>query len=467
MEFLQEGEKLLVDRMLASLSKRQVHNGRRGSYYEGKFIPPYVTAGLPEYARNLKLVVGWPKIVVDVLEERLDVTGWTSPDLEGVFRENAVPVEASKVHTESFVYGMSFMSVTAGGDGEPEVLIRGHSPTTTTGVFNYRTRRLDAAITRQVGEDGEVTDVDLWLPDEIVTISRGSGGPWEVVGRQEHNFGRVPMVAFPNQAGLTDPMGRSEITPDIIAATDSASRAMVAMDVNRTFFSAPRMYGVNVEQDMFVGPDGSPVNPWKLVSGRMIMAPPPENEGDPEVKLGQFDPMSPGPYLDQIRGLSSVVAAEAAIPPSYLGFVTDNPTSADAIRQNEARLIKRAERRQVQFDNPWGEVAQLSQMALGVEPDPSVRMKWAEASTPTFAATTDAIMKQMQVQILPAGSAVALDKLGYSEDDKRTIEREWSQQRSLLRSANLAQAGAGVPQEAIDAARANRPAVEGQVPATE
>lgn len=458
MEFLQDGEKLLVDRMLTSLSARQIHNDRRGKYYTGKFLPPYVTAGLPEYARNLKLVVGWPKIVVDILEERLDVLGWTDPALEGVFFENAVPVEASKVHIESFVYGMAFVSVTGGGPGEPEVMIRGHSPVTTTGVFNHRTRRLDAAITRQVGDDGEVSAADLWLPDEIVSIARVSGGPWEVVARQDHNLGRVPMVPFANQAGLTDPMGRSEITPDIIAATDSASRAMVSMDVNRTFFSAPRMYGVNVEQDMFVGADGQPVNPWRLVSGRMMMAPPPENEGDPEVKFGQFDPMSPGPYLEQIRGLSSVVAAEAGIPPSYLGFVTDNPTSADAQRQHEARLIKRAERRQSQFDNPWSDVGQLVQIALGGEPDPSVRMRWADASTPTVAATTDAMLKQTQMQMLPPGSEVALDKLGYSQDEKRTIQREWAQQRTMQRSALLGQSG--VSQEAIDAARANRPPVE-------
>lgn len=457
MDFLAEGEKLLVDKMLSNLAGYQMSNHRHETYYRGDYVPPFVTAGLPEYARQLKMVVGWPKTVVDVLEERLDVLGWTDKNLDAVFHENAVAVEAPKIHRESFIYGMSFASVTAGGEGEPEVLIRGHSAKTTTGVFNERTRRLDAAITRQVGPDGEVSQVDLWLPNEIVSTARGRGGLWEVVDRQWHGFGRVPMVPFPNQARMGDPMGKSEITNPIIAATDSAARALTAMDVNRSFYSAPRMYGVNVDQDMFVGADGNPVNPWKLVSGRVWLAPPPENEGDPEAKLGQFDPISPGPYLDQIRGLSQQVASEGAIPPSYLGFVTENPASGDSIRMSEARLVKRAERRQTQFQYPWTDVAVLTQMALGMDVDPAVRMKWAEASTPTVAATTDAMVKNVQAQIVPPGSSVVLDRLRFSPEEQRTIQREWASYRTMQRTSMLSQSGAPVPQEAVDAARANRP----------
>lgn len=457
MAALSGDEHRLVDSLLGQLASFQTANLEQERHYAGKFVPPYLTAGLPEYARNLRMVVGWPRTVVDVLEERLDVLGWDDDRLDGVFLENALPVEASQVHREAFVFGVGFMSVTAGGGDEPEVLVRAHSPKTTTGLLNQRSRRLDAALTRQVDADHVVRRADLWLKDQVVVLTRAQeGSPWEVVERRRHGFGRVPLVAFVNQPRVSKPFGTSEITPGIISATHSATRALTAMDVNRAFYSAPRMYGVNVEEDMFTDATGQAVNPWQLVTGRMLMAPPPDEVGAPEVRLGQFDPISPGPYLEQIKGLSQQVAAEAAIPPSYLGFVTENPSSADAIRQMEARLVKRAERRQTQFSFPWSQVGQLVQMALGAESDSRVRVKWAEASTPTLAATTDALVKGVQAGIYPPGSSYVMDQLRISQSDQEKLQAEWARERSMARSSLLSRLEQ-VDGEASRAAAANRP----------
>ena len=90
----------------------------------------------------------------------------------------------------------------------------------------------------------------------------------EVAERIPHSMGRVPLVAVVNRTRAGDRRGRSEITPGIITAINSATRALRAMDVNREFFSTPQRYGIGLSEENFEGVDS-----WKLISTRMLLAP--------------------------------------------------------------------------------------------------------------------------------------------------------------------------------------------------
>lgn len=457
MDFLGDDERALVDKLESDLSSYQTANVEHERYYDGTFQPRMLGIGLPENARNLKMVVGWPATAVDVLEERLDITGWQDSDLDDCFHDNALAVEASQVHTDALVYGCSFVSVTAGGEDEPEQLVRGHAATQTTGVLNSRTGLLDAAISIRGGDNGREF-LTLWTSEEIVETTRAGGGAWEVIDRTEHGLGRVPMVAFVNRPRVGNRRGQSEITAAVRRYTDSAVRALLAMDVNREFFSAPQRYIVGASEDQFVDAAGRPRNPWEIVTGR-VWAVGPSDEGEEQPKLGQFDPMSPGPYLDQVKGLALQFAAEAGIPPMYLGVATDQAASADAIRAMEARLVKRAERRQVQFGRSWAEVARLVRAGreggLAREAEASAA-KWREASTPTLAATADAMMKLVQTSILPASSSVVLDRLGFDPQEQTLIRNESAREQAGSRLAQLKQLAQSASGEAVEAARQSR-----------
>ena len=130
------------------------------------------------------------------------------------------------------------------------------------------------------------------------------------------------------------------------------------MDVNRECFSAPQRYAIGMSADDFVGPDGRPLNPWQILTGR-VWSTGEVGDDEREPKLGEFDPQPPGPFLDQIEGLAQLAAAEAGLPSHYFGLRGDQATSADAIRAMEARLVKRAERRQKSFGRSWSQVSRL------------------------------------------------------------------------------------------------------------
>lgn len=453
-------EKALVDKMLDQISGHSQANREHEAYYDGSFAARLLSISTPEHVgRMLQTVSGWAGTAVDVLEERLDFLGFSDDDLVEAFDANALDEESGQVHLDTLIFGIGFASVTAGGDGEPEQLVRGHDAKNTTGIINHRTRLLDAALTREV-KNGEVVGVDLWLPNTIVSARRArDGAPWEVTDRADHKLGAVPMVPFVNRARTGARGGKSEVTAPLRRYADAAVRTLVSMDVNREFFSAPQRYAIGMDQDDFVGPDGRPLNPWQILTGR-VWSTGAIADDEKEPKLGEFSPQPAGPFLDQIEGLAQLAAAEAGLPSHYFGLRGDQATSADAIRAMEARLVKRAERRQKSFGRSWSEVSRMiraQQAGTTVAEVEASRTRWGNPATPTVGATMDAMVKAVQAGLAPGNSRVIWDRVGFTPEEQRLLEREVVQQRLDTRTALISGASKNVGDKSSASAGAGTP----------
>ena len=455
---LDNHEEKTISALMNRLEGYSPANALHEAYYDGTFSVKYLGIAIPEEAKALRMVAGWATTTVDVLEERLIWNGWTSPELKDVYYDNALDSESSQIHLDSLIYGTSYISVTAGGDGEPEALIRGHDARNTVGIMNHRTRRLDVALTRSLNNEGNVDGLTLWLPHEIIELSReDKTNTLVVTDRVEHTLGRVPMVQQVNRPRTGDRGGKSEITRAVRSYTDSAVRALTGMEVNREFFSSPQRYMIGLGAEDMVDANGNRVDPWKILAGRIWGVPGIELEDEngeltgeiEKPEIGEFSPISPGPYLEQISGLARQLAAEAGLPAEYLGVTQSNPSSADAIVKGESRLIRRAEKRQSQFGHSWDDVGLLTQAVLGVEGE-RPRSMWMDPSTPTMAATTDAMVKATQAKLVPSGSEVVLRKLRFSEDEIRQIQREMALERSAMITSSIG--NRNISEQAIRAA---------------
>lgn len=419
--------------------------------YSGEWATRQFGISIPPNMRNLRTVAGWCGTVVDVLEERLDWLGWSTIDgddtlgLQQVYDANELDVDSGMAHLDALIFGVSFVTIGTGMAGEPSPLITPNSPRTATGVWSSRTRRLEAAVVAEMS-NGRLSGVTLYLPEQTVTVD--TRAVWTVVERDMHNLGRVPVVMVPNRVRGSRETGRSEISKAVRYYADAAARTLLGLEVNREFYNAPQRIGLNVSDDMFVDADGNPVSPWTSIMGRTWNVPPnEEGEAPPDVK--QFPPSSPAPYIDQVKGYATLLAAEAGIPPTYLGFQTDNPASADAIRAGEARLVKRAERRQASFGRAWREVGRLALlMRDGTIPedfDSRVSVRWRDASTPTRAASADEASKLVGAGIIPTDSQVTYDRIGLTpaEQAKITVDKKRAQALQLATSIGAA-AGSAV-----------------------
>lgn len=425
---LTNDELLLIQTLIHKLNRHQFQNSVRERYYEGKNRLKDLNISIPPGLKNLDTVVGWAGTAVDVLEEHLDFEGYIGGEqfgLTDIYRANELDLESSQGHKDALIYGTGFVFVGKGMEGEPDPLITIESPKRATAIYDMRTRRPMAALLANYDDEGRVESGSVYLSNETIYFEMMNRTYVETM-RDVHNLGRVPCAPLINNPRSGDPWGRSEITRGVISLVDSAVRTLVGAEVAREFFSAPQRYILGADESAFLDPDGNPTNGWSVIQGRVLGIAYNDDDGVmPQV--GQFQANSPAPYFEQIRAYANLLAAETAIPSSYLGYPSDNPASADAIRAMESRLVKKAERRQKQFGRTWQEVARLALLIRDGEVPVDfgiVRPIWRDASTPTVAASADAAVKLIQAGVLLPDSDVTYNRLGFSDSDKAQLQRD-------------------------------------------
>lgn len=434
-----------AERDSAAMLRSRLHrvamkNRLKSDLYESKRNAEDLGISIPEGMDELiNAVIGWPGTVVDVLEERLDFQGWTGADdlnLVDAFDDNQLAVESGRGHLDALIYGCGFVAVGRGdvSAGEPKILISVESTESCTVEWDYRLRRAKAALSQTRDEHGVPVMETLYLPNETIRFERVRG-ELVVADRDPHGLGRVPVARSLNRDRASDLRGRSEITRAVEYYTYASLRTLTGLEVNREFYTTPKWTALNTDPAVFgMGEDKSAAENrkagWTSTAGRLNAIPPQVDENDQpiEPKLHEFRPAPPTPYIDQVKLYSQLLAAESGMPATYLGFVTDNPASADSIRQQEYRLVKRAERRQVSFGLAWREVAYLSLLLRDGAVDPDVfrqvGVKWRDASTPTRAASADEAAKLIGSGVLPADSSVTYDRIGLSQQEQQQLERD-------------------------------------------
>lgn len=442
--FLNRTEDEAVTALRHKLQRVSLHNREKSDLYEGKRTAEDLGISAPEGLPELvQAVIGWPGTVVDVLEERLEFRGWTGVDalnLRDVYRDNQLGVEAGRGHLDSLVYGCGFITVGRGLPGEPEVLVSVESTESCTVEWDYRLRRARMALSQTRDESGVIIMETLYLPNETIGFEQVNG-EMKVVRRDPHNLGRVPVARLLNRERASDVHGRSEITRPVVYLTDAAVRTLCGMEINREFYTTPKWTALNTDPEVFGMSEAKSESEnrragWKSTAGRLNVIPPQEDAtgGLLEPKLHEFRPAPPTPYIEQIRAYSQLLAAESGIPAPYLGFVTDNPSSADSIRQQEYRLVKRAERRQMSFGSAWLEVAYLATLFRDGVVDPvqfrELGVSWRDASTPTRAAAADEAQKLIAAGVFPPDSQVTYDRIGLTVQEQQQLRRD--RQRSSV-----------------------------------
>lgn len=434
---LTDDEQRAIATLNARLEHYAVPNFEANAYYEGAQALKEPGFAIPEdVARKLAPVAGAPGTVVDVLDERLEFLGWDDAmsgndelGLAEAYDENELDSEAPMGHVDALIYGLAWVRV--GTDHDSDVpLITTHAPTATTGVRDPRTRRLRSVWSVVQVKDARAVRGVLDLPDESIPVVMGDDKRWhldhDAGGRDEHGMGRVPVVALPNRTRSGRRQGRSEITKVIRGLTDDMMRAGLGMGTNSLFYSIPQLMLLGRGPEAFVDRHGNPLPGWRVLAGHAL-AIKKDAEGDVP-KVHQVTVASPQPFIEQLREFRMQVAAEAGMPADYLGIQTANPTSADAIRAGEARLVRRAERRQSSFGRAWLEVARLVLLVRDGEIPTDfaqrVTPEWQSAATPTRAAAADEVTKLVSAGVLRPDSPVVRKRLLLSRSEARMLEAE-------------------------------------------
>ncbi len=430
---LEHDEQKSFDAMVAQLNRCGPRNRVRKAYYDAKVGLKSLGIAIPQELEGIDSVLGWPALAVDKLAARCKLQGYTSPSssdfgLSDIFAANDMTVGAAQAHLAAMQYSVSFAFVTAGDPsaGEPEVLITVSSALNATGLWNPRTRALDAGLS-VLGRDqaGRISAANLYLPYKIVHVEKQPSGKWRAHRvPTKHRVPRVVPIRY--RPSLDRPFGRARINRPIMSLTDSAIRTYVRSEVAAEFFSSPQRYVLNATKEAFMKGDGTQQSQWESILGRIwTLSRDPEDPDSPEPQVGQFPSSSQQSHTDQLRSLAMFFSAETSLPATALGVLHDNPGSAEERLAAERELNLLADGAVEVFGVDWRKVGLHALMVRdGLdEPTPemlSLSTKWADPAMPSRAAVTDAVLKLVSGHIVPARSDVALEMLGL---DPLTVER--------------------------------------------
>lgn len=437
---LTDDEARLIDELRGDLVASRFPLELRDHYYNGEQVIQDLKISIPPQLRGLHTVIGWPQIGVDALEQRLDIETWryagdpdAATELEEIVEANDLITESQLAHLDSFIYGRSYGAVGSAEDDDADPVITVESPLDMTVDWDARLRAVRSAL--RLYKDDDRQAAVLYLPDQTVYVRESDSGGWEVTDRDEHDLGVVPVVRFANRQRAAQRVGRSEITSAVMSVTDAACRTLLGMEVAREFYGAPQRYILGASESAFQDAEGNPKSAWETYIGRVLAL---ERDEDGEIpQVGTFAAYDPSAYTKIVDLYARIMATQLGLPPHYLGYTTDNPASADAIRSTEAQLVKRAERKQTMLNAPWAQLLRLALLIkMGRVPDRARRIEtvWRNPATPTMAAQTDAAVKLVQTQVIPSESEVALEMVGLSEAQRQRVraDRRRTQARQVL-----------------------------------
>jgi hypothetical protein len=436
--------KELRDTLQASRAETKLLN----DYYEGIHKLQQLGLAIPEELKQFTVMVAWPRIAVDAVEQRLDVSGFRMPGtsvadkaLWDAWQYNNMDERQSFAHLDALALARSYVCVGSNVEDPEFPLITVESPLEMTAIRDPRTHQITSALRLYDAVLGNDRRATLYLPNVTRWLIR-DGAEWvDEFDPDEHNLGAVPISSMVNRNRASRKSsaiveGISEMA-DIIPIADSASRALTNAQLAQETHAVPQRVVLGMTKGDFVDGNGAPLPVWESYFGAIWA------NQNPDAKVQQFDASDMKNFETMLNLYSRMASGVSGLSVEHFGVNTNNPPSADGQRAGETRLIKRAERKQTSFGHSWESVQRLvMRFRDGEWSNDARRLEtlWRDAGTPTQAQVTDAIVKEYQTGL--TDWETAQESLGRSPE---TIAR-----MKERRNSELAQAVSFGTQQAVN-----------------
>ncbi|CZQ83508.1 Hypothetical protein TFLO_399 [Trichococcus flocculiformis] len=282
----------------------------------------------PEIRRRYRSVIGWCAKGVDSLADRLVFREFENDDFEvnEIFKVNNPDVFFDSVVLSALIASCSFVYISKGVDDEPRLQVVGAGDA--TGVIDPITGLLtEGYAVLERDENGVATLEAHFLPGQTNYYYKDKN--IEDISFS-HNFPHpllVPVIHRPDEAR---PFGRSRISRAGMYFQRYAKRTLERADITAEFYSFPQKYVTGLSND------AEPMESWKATVSSMLQFTK-DDDGDKPI-LGQFTTSSMSPFTEQLRTAAAGFAGEMGLTLDDLGFVSDNPSSVEAIKASHENL---------------------------------------------------------------------------------------------------------------------------------
>lgn len=320
----------------------------RYDYYEMKNHVPDFGISTPPKLRNYQSVLGWCGKSVDSLADRLVFREFRDDrmNINEIFGLNNPDVLFDSAILSALISSCCFIYISKDENGFPrlQVIDGGNA----TGVIDPITGLLKEGYAVLERSDRGDPIVEAYFLPRVTEIHR-KGEPVEVF---THAVDYPLLVPIINRPDATRPFGHSQISRACMDIVKSASRTIKRSEISAEFFSFPQKYIVGLSEDVEVS------DSWSMAMSALITLTKDEDGDKPT--FGQFSQQSMTPHSDQLRMFASLFAGETGLTTDDLGFVTDNPSSAEAIKSSHENLRLKARKAQRTFGSGFLNVGFLS-----------------------------------------------------------------------------------------------------------
>ena len=420
-EHITDEEMAAINQLLGVLKKKTTRNKIRQRYYDGKLTVKNLNIALPpKLAAMSRSTIGWGAKAVNSLAVRSRFDGFVYKGLEedplaDVIRDNNFYDLYRQATISELTNSCAFITISAGEEDEPPVVFNFYAATKAAATWNAREKRIKNGVVITAGEPSLPDGFIFYTNDAIIECKKETL-EWNVE-RTDHDYGRPLMEALVYNPSLEKPFGTSRISRAVMSIIDRALRTIVRMDIAAEFFTAPQKYLLGADKDVL---DGKSKFDTYIDS---IFGATKDEEGDTPA-YGQLPQGQLTPLTDQFRALAAEFSGETSIPVSSLGIIHDNPASAEGIYATKEDLIMVAENLNTTNGNALRNIGMLALMILSGKPSAnelpeawkSIMPKFKSPARPSVVSQSDAIIKQVSAIPWIAETDVALEELGYSED---------------------------------------------------
>lgn len=324
-----------IDYLRRRLTDKQQRVLLRYKYYEMKNNAQDFSSLAPEKFKGLKETVGWCAKAVDSLADRLQFDEFQNDEfnLSEIFLSNNQDILIDSAVLSALISACSFVYIREDNRYPRLQVIDGSNA---TGIIDPVTNLLTEGYAVLERDSMGVVKTEAYFMAGMTEIySHGvlvqripNAAPYALL---------VPIIYRPD---AKRPFGHSRISRACIAYTQTALRTIKRSEVSAEFYSFPQKYVLGLSEDAEFN------NRLATISSFLNFTK--DGDGDHPI-VGQFQQQSMTPYTEQLRTLASLFAGETGLTLDDLGFATENPSSAEAIKAGHENLRLTARKAQRTF----------------------------------------------------------------------------------------------------------------------
>lgn len=338
-----------IEYLRRKLDEKRIRVRERYRYYEMKNAVLDRSKMTPPDYEWLSSTLGWCGKAVDALADRLVFMEFANDnfDFNNIFQMNNPDVLFDSAVTSALVSSCCFVYISADESGFPrlQVVDGGNA----TGIIDPITGMLKEGYAVLERDSDDLAKLEAYFLPGATEYIYADSNTHEVYANKAPYPLLVPIIHRPDAARQ---FGHSRISRACMKIQQSALRTIKRSEISAEFYSFPQKYVLGLSED------SEHMDKWKASMSSMLRFDK-DDEGDKPV-VGQFSQQSMSPYMEQLRTFAALFAGETGLTMDDLGFVQDNPSSAEAIKASHENLRLAARKAQRTFGSGFLNVGYLA-----------------------------------------------------------------------------------------------------------